>query len=157
MVCEGGALPCLLQCPGNGGSSEEQALLGSRSCCIQTGSASRVQQQRLLRLRLFFCLLSPGSPCQLHRHTCGNICLPTEPLPFRGLPTPDPCLRTTPPRTTINPCLNFALQRGPPQFLCVLTGHSSSVQGPSTKRCQQSATYAFLPSGPLLKTQSELI
>lgn len=70
MVCEGGALPCLLQCPGNGGSSEEQALLGSRSCCIQTGSASRAQQQRLLRLRLFFCLLSPGSPCQLHRHIC---------------------------------------------------------------------------------------
>ncbi|KAI4543232.1 hypothetical protein MG293_006026 [Ovis ammon polii] len=29
---------------------------------------------------------------------------------IRGLPTPDPCLRTTPPQTTRNPCLNFALQ-----------------------------------------------
>ena len=44
-----------------------------------------------------------------------------------------------------------------PQFRCVLTGHSSSVQGPSTETCRQSGTYAFLPSGPLVKIQSELI
>lgn len=71
MVCEGGGLPCSLQCPGNGGASEEQAMLGSCSCCIQMRSDSRTQQQqRLLRLMPFFCLLSPGSPCQVLRHIC---------------------------------------------------------------------------------------
>lgn len=75
MVGEGGALPCSLQCPGNGGSSEERALLGSCSCCIQMRSASRAQQQqqRLLRLMPFFCLLSPGSPCQVLRHICSPL------------------------------------------------------------------------------------
>ena len=100
-----------------------------------------------------------GIPRAHHSHpnTLLETCLPTYPLPFRGLPSPDPCLRTTPPQTTRNPCLNFALQWGPLQFLCFLTGHSPSVQGPGTKRCRERGTYAFLPSGPLVKPQSELI
>lgn len=132
MVCEGGALPCLFQCPGNGGSSEEQALLGSRSCCIQTGSASRAQQQRLLRLRPFFCLLSPGSPCQVHRHICSppsstyalaislplththshthtRTCLMLTPAPTPPPPHPHPAE----PRSPSPPTLEGLLTRGP--------------------------------------------
>ena len=61
-----------------------------------------------------------GIPRAHHSHpnTLLETCLPTYPLPFRGLPTPDPCLRTIPPQTAINPFFNFVLQWGPLRFQC---------------------------------------
>ena len=79
------------------------------------------------------------------------------PSPLEGSPHPRPCLRTTPPQTTINPCLNFALRWGPLQFRCFLTSHSSSIKGPNTKRCLECGSYAFLPSGPLIMVQGKLL
>lgn len=129
MVCEGGALPCLPQCPGNGGSSEERALLGSCSCCVQTGSASRAQQQRLLWLRPFFHLLSLGSPCQVHRHICSTpsstyaLAIPLSHsyththTPYTHLPyahpPPPPHPHSAEPRSPSPPTLQGLLTWGP--------------------------------------------